>query len=173
MPSSSGTLSIPGYDQVAALPREWGPVRIPEAYQDENGHMNVRHYFDLGVAAIGVVVERMGVTEEYRDGRGQGFFTAEHHIRYHAETHVGDEVSVHFRGIERSAKVLHAVALLVNDTTARLVAALEVVAVHVDLRTRGVVPFPPDLAASIDRELAATATLDWPAPVCGAMGVRR
>ncbi len=162
---------IPSYVQVIALPRECGPVPIPSAYEDENGHMNIRHYFDLEAQAITVIFDRMGITDDYRATRDQGFFTAEHHIRYYAEVHVGDQVSVHARIVERSDKIVHAMAFLVDDTTERLASTLEVTATHVDLTTRRVVPFADDVAAAVDRELSRT-DVGWPAPVCGAMGIR-
>lgn len=168
----TGTIAMPGYDQVVALPRELGPFTVPESFRDENDHMNIKHYFDLCVEAAGGVFERVGITDEYRAGRGVGFFTAEHHIRYHAETRIGEEVSVYVRGVDRSDKVVHIVALLVNDSTRRLSCTLEVTAIHVDLRTRAAAPFAPDIGAAIDRELAPSRA-DWPAPICGAMGVRR
>ena len=162
---------IPSYLQVVALPRECGPVLVPSAYEDENGHMNIRHYFDLEAQAIAEVFDRMGITDDYRTTRGQGFFTAEHHIRYYAEVHVGDRASVHARIVERSDKVVHAMAFLVDDTTERLASTLEVTATHVDLTSRRVVPFAADVADAVDRERART-DVDWLAPVCGAMGIR-
>ncbi|WP_328389692.1 acyl-CoA thioesterase [Nocardia sp. NBC_00416] len=168
----TGVVSIPDYDQVVALPRELGPITVPESYRDENDHMNIAHYFDLCVAGATRVFDRVGISDEYRGTRGVGFFTAEHHIRYYAETLVGQDVSIYVRGVDRSDKVVHIIALLVNDTTRRLSCTVEVTAVHVDLRTRSATPFAADIAAALDRELA-TSVADWPAPVCGAMGVRR
>jgi acyl-CoA thioester hydrolase len=163
---------VPEYGQVVALPREHGPLTIPAAFEDGNGHMNVRYYFDLCLRAIDAVFNRFGLTPEYRTSRAQTFFTAEHHIRYYSETHVGDHVSVHVRILDRSDKVVHALALLVDDTTRELAGTLELIAVHVDMSTRRPVAFAADFAAAIDQELAAGAA-DWPAPVCGSMGIRR
>ncbi|MGW5386742.1 acyl-CoA thioesterase [Nocardia sp. NPDC003963] len=168
----TGAISIPGYDQVVALSRELGPITVPDSYRDENDHMNIAHYFDLCVRATTGVFDRVGITDEYRTERGTGFFTGEHHIRYYSETRIGEEVSVYVRGVDRSEKVVHAMALLVNDTTRRLSCTLELTAVHVDLRTRSAVPFAADTAAAFDRELASAA-VGWPVPTCGAMGVRR
>ncbi|WP_063125691.1 acyl-CoA thioesterase [Nocardia fusca] len=168
----TGTISIPSYEQVVTLPRELGPLTVPEAYRDENDHMNVTHYFALCVSAATGVFERAGITDEYRATRGAGFFTGEHHIRYYSENRIGEQISVHIRGVDRSDKVVHAMALLVNDSTRRLSCTLELIAVHVDLRSRTAAAFAADTAAALDRELAPTA-VDWPAPVCGAMRVRR
>ncbi|MGW1739559.1 thioesterase family protein [Nocardia sp. NPDC001965] len=168
----TGAISIPSYDQVAALPRELGPLTVPETFRDENDHMNIAHYFDLCVSATTRVFDRVGITDEYRTARNAGFFTGEHHIRYYAETRIGEEISVYVRGVDRSDKVVHAMALLVNDTTRRLSCTLEITAVHVDLRSRRATAFAADIVAALDRELAPAA-VGWPAPICGAMGVRR
>ncbi|MFI5714899.1 thioesterase family protein [Nocardia sp. NPDC051750] len=169
---TSSTTILPDYQQVVRLPRELGPLTVPESFRDENDHMNIKHYFDLCVEAAGKVFERVGITDEYRASRGVGFFTAEHHIRYHAETRIGEQISVYVRGVDRSDKVVHVVAMLVNDTTQRLSCTLEVTAIHVDLRTRSVTPFAADTAAAIDHEFALS-DADWPVPICGAMGIRR
>ncbi|RJO75122.1 thioesterase [Nocardia panacis] len=165
-------MTIPSYHQVVALPREQGPLVVPESFEDENGHMNVRHYFDLCTAAIGVLFERIGVDDEYRTTRRQGFFIAEHHIRYFAETAVRDRVSVHSLVIERSTKVVHAMALLVNDTTEQLACTLEMVAINVDFGNRRSTGFDADIAAAIDAELDSAARVACPVPLCHGMGIR-
>lgn len=166
-------LAVPTYAQVTALPREMGPFVIPTEFEDENGHMNVRHYFDLAVDVVAVVFDRIGVTEEYRQSRGHGVFTAEHHLKYFAEVHAGESVSGYFTFVGRSDKVMHAMALLVDDDTEKLVYSLEVVTPHVDLTTRRVVPFEDDLAAAIDADLARTSGRSFDLPLSGTMGIRR
>lgn len=165
--------TTPTYAQVTALPREMGPSTIPAEYEDENGHMNVRHYFALAVEVVAVVFDRIGVTEEYRRSRGHGVFTAEHHLKYFAEVHAGESVSGYFTFVDRSDKVMHAMAFLVDDDTEKVVYSLEVVTPHVDLTTRRVVPFEADLAAAIDAEMARTAERTFTLPLSGTMGVRR
>lgn len=172
-PPSTNRRTLPTYEQVTALPRELGPFVIPAEYEDENGHMNVRHYFDLALTAVNTVFERIGIVDEYRRTRGQGIFTAEHHLAYYAEVHVGESVSGYYTFVDRSDKVFHGMAFLVNDATRKLVYSLEVVAPHVDMTTRRVVPFADDLAATVDAEMERTAHREFTLPTCGAMGVRR
>src|SRR5574340_1289916 len=81
----TNTVTLPTYDQVIRLPREYGPLVVPPDFEDENGHMNIRHYLDLGARAIDTAFRRIGLTDEYRATRRQGFFTAEHHLKYFAE----------------------------------------------------------------------------------------
>jgi acyl-CoA thioester hydrolase len=146
---------------------------IPAEYEDENGHMNIRWYLDLCTRVVESTFEGLGFTERYIRERGLTFFTAEHHLRYLAEVHAGDTVTVHLRFVARSEKVVHAVCLLLNDTADVLAYVLEVVAIHVGIADRRPVPFPADLAAAMDGQLAAHRELGWPAPVTAGMGVRR
>ncbi len=166
------TSILPTYDQVVRLPREFGPLIVPPEFEDANGHMNIRHYLDLGAEAIDIAFRRIGFTDEYRAIRRQGFFTAEHHLKYYAEVHVGHRVSAYFRIVERSDKIIHGMTFLVDDTTETLANTLEVIAPHVDLTTRRVAPFASDIADAVDREIATTDQADWSIPVCGVMGIR-
>ncbi|WP_342661505.1 hypothetical protein Rruber_05293 (plasmid) [Rhodococcus ruber] len=168
----TATVTLPTYDQVVRLPREFGPLVVPPEFKDANGHMNIRHYLDLGAEAIDTAFRRIGLTDDYRATRQQSFFTAEHHLKYYTEVHVGHQISAYFRIVERSDKIIHGMALLVDDTTETLANTLEVVAPHVDLTTRRVVAFASDIAEAVDRELAVTEPVGWPAPVCGVMGIR-
>lgn len=163
---------VPSYEQVLELRCEVKDFVIPESFEDENGHMNIRHYLDLAARAVSTTFARVGITDNYRATRRRGFFTAEHHLRYFTESHVGDRISVYFRTLERSAKVVHAMAFLVNDTTRQLSYTLELVAPHVDLTARRTIAFDRDIATAWDHELASVAKVDWAAPVCGSMGIR-
>ncbi|MBM6545447.1 thioesterase family protein [Janibacter sp. YIM B02568] len=170
--SRNAHAALPTFDQLASLRQYVEPLTIPTHFEDENGHVNVRHYFDLGSRAIAIVYDEMGISDDYRQDRGLGFFTAEQHLRYYAEMHVGHETSATMTVVERSDKIVHSIAYVLNRTTACLAATLESVAPHVDLTTRRVTPMPDDVARNVDRQIASQST-SWVAPVCGAMGVRR
>ena len=155
---------IPPYEVVVLIPRELGPLAVPPEFEDVNGHMNIRHYFDLGSQAISDIYDRFGVTDTYRDG-GLGFFTVENNARYHAECRVGDAVSVHVVSERRTPKAVHSTAFIVNDTTRLLACSFTSVAIHVDLRTRRSVAMGQQLQAQVD---AVTAPLTPQEPLDGA-----
>lgn len=154
----------PSYDDVLTVPRELGPQPVPPEFEDVNGHMNIRHYFDLGSQAISDIYDRFGVTDAYRHG-GLGFFTVENSARYHAECRVGDAVSVHVVSERRTPKAVHSTAFIVNDTTRLLACTFTSVAIHVDLGTRRSVAMGDLLQAQVD---AVTAPLTLRAPLEGA-----
>jgi acyl-CoA thioester hydrolase len=163
---------VPSYEQVDQLPRHLQRT-VPAEFIDENGHMNIGRYLELGGMALWLRCQHeLGMPKEYIEQRGLSTFTAEHHLTYHSELLEGDEVSVRVRLVARSAKVLHAVCLIVDETNRRLACTMETTAVHIDMDERRPVDFPDDVAALIDAGIAADER-PWPAPLCGAMGVRR
>lgn len=166
------SITVPTYDQVDQLPRHLERV-VPPEYIDENGHMNIGHYLGLGGTALWQRCQgELGMPKDYIATRGLSTFTAEHHLTYHSELLEGQDVSVRVRLVARSAKVLHAVCLVVNETDRRLACTMETIMVHMDMTQRRPADFPDDVAALIDAGLEAD-DRPWPAPLCGTMGVRR
>jgi acyl-CoA thioester hydrolase len=164
--------SVPTYDQVVDLPAQTRRT-VPSEFIDENGHMNIGRYLQLGGEALwSRCLGDLGMDRRYIPDRGMSTFTAEHHIQYFTEILEGREVSVRVRLLERSDKVAHAIAFIVDETEQRLSCVVETTLVHIDMTSRRPTPFPEDIAALIDLALKNDA-VDWPAPVCGSMGVRR
>ena len=83
-------------DQLAPLPVVYRTV-IPPAYEDRNGHMNVRWYLALYDEAGDELYPMLGLTTDYFAFSGMGGFDLEHHLWYAAEVHVGDNVVVSAR----------------------------------------------------------------------------
>ena len=179
----------PAVEDVLALPAALVEVAPPE-WQDGNGHVNVRRFYDLHMRGAHAALTAIGLDDDYRTSTGQSVFSVEQHIRYLDEVHVGDEVSVHLRWVARGDKVLHAMSFVVDrtigrvvnvhemsfvvDRTAgRVVNVLEMLEAHVDLTTRRACSWAPTLAARIDDAVRAHEELPWPAPTSGAVGVRR
>jgi acyl-CoA thioester hydrolase len=82
----------------------------------------------------------------------------------------GESVTVYVRLVAQSAKRLHYVMFLVNQTRGRLAATLECINAFADLRVRRTAPWPPEVAAKIAAGVAAHVQLDWAPPLSGAMG---
>jgi acyl-CoA thioester hydrolase len=166
------SIIAPTPDQVLELPSQVDRT-VPPEFIDENGHMNIGRYLELGGTALWQrCLHELGMPQEYITVRGLSTFTAEHHLTYLSEILEGEQVSVHVRLVERSAKVLHALSLVVNRSQQRLACVLEATQVHMDLTTRRPTPFPDDVAELIDAGLKRD-DLPWAAPVTGSMGIRR
>ena len=163
---------LPTYDQITQLPVRVEQV-VPQEFIDENGHMNIRHYFDAASHALWYLNIALGMDESYNADRGLSLFTVEQHLRYFSEMNLGDRFTVHGRLLERSGKVLHGMAFVVSPDSQSLACTFEATYIHVSMTTRRSVPIPDDLAARFDAEIARGDELGWAAPVCGAMGVHR
>ena len=157
-------------DLLTSLPEVYRAV-IPPAYEDRNGHMNMRWYLALYDEAGDAMYPMLGLTADYFAASGMGGFDLEHHLWYPAEVRIGDTVVIRARILARSAKLMHYMMFMVNETRGMLSSLFECVHAHADLRARRTAPFPAQVAAQIDALVAAHRALPWPAPVSGTMGV--
>jgi acyl-CoA thioester hydrolase len=159
---------FPTVEQVTQLPLMMKKV-IPPEYEDINGHVNIKHYLGLHDEAGWYFFALIGLDETYFTERRNGLFDLEHHLHYVAELHVGDEVAIYARMLARTAKRMHGIWFIVNETRNQLSNTFEFVTSHADLTARRTSPFPNDVAASIDAVIAEHAKLTWDAPLCGVM----
>lgn len=165
-------LVLATYHQITELPAQI-VMTVPPEFIDENDHMNIGRYLELGGEGLWKRCQSdLGMPENYIAERGLSTFTAEHHIQYFAEVLEGEEVGVHVRLIGRSDKVLHMAALITNRTKEQFACLVEATIVHIDMSTRRPTPFPADVADLIDAGITSD-DLGWPLPLSGSMGVRR
>jgi len=155
-------------DKITALPLVYRAT-IPPEYKDIMGHMNIRWYMLLYDEAGIPFFDRLGLTLQYYTSTGAGGFDLEHHVHYLAEVRIGDTVAVYGRALARTAKRLHYMLFMVNETRGLLSSTFECVNSHADLALRRTSPFPESIAAQMDAVIADHTRLDWPAPVCGSM----
>lgn len=160
--------NFPSVEQVQQLPLMLRK-QIPPEYLDINGHMNIQHYLSLHDEAGWVYFANLGMNEAYFKKHRNGIFDLEHHLHYLAEVHVGDTVAVYGRLLARTAKRLHGIWFLLNETQGQLSNTFEFVTAHADLEARRTSPFPDDMAAIIDKIIAKHQALEWDAPLCGVM----
>ncbi|MEI2778334.1 MAG: thioesterase family protein [Tetrasphaera sp.] len=153
----------PSLGQIRELPCQVPPFTVPPEFEDANGHVNIRHYLDLGSRAVTALFVEFGITDEYRRDRRLGFFTAENHLAYFGELLAGQEAEAHAHVVGRSARAVHSMAYVVDLSTGSLAATFESLAVHVGMDTRRPAPMPLDIAERVDRVIARGRT-SWQPP---------
>ena len=156
------------FDNVSQLPAIL-QKEIPPDWEDYNGHVNIQYYLALVEESGWPLFETLGLGESYFRERRQGLFDLEHHIRYLAELHVGDQVTVHSRMLDRSEKRLHGMMFILNQSRRQLSCTLEYITSGADLDRRRTAPFPADVVVNFDKLIQQHELLDWAAPVCGVM----
>ena len=155
-------------DDIVALGFPYRLV-IPPEYEDENGHMNMRWYLAIYDDAGYPLAARLGLTPEFHAQHGTGGYDLEHHIHYLSEVMVGDTIAVYARLLDRSAKRIHYMMFMVNETRSALASIFECVNSFADLTVRRTAPYPDEISQRIDAVLAEQSRLPWDAPECGVM----
>lgn len=155
-------------DDIAALGSPYRQV-IPPKYEDENGHMNMRWYLAIYDDAGYPLAAHLGLTPEFHAQRGTGGYDLEHHIHYLSEVMVGDAIAVYTRLLDRSAKRIHYMMFMVNETRGALASIFECVNSFADLTARRTAPYPDEISQRIDVALLEHSRLPWAAPECGVM----
>ena len=163
--------TLPSYDEVSALPLLL-EGEVTADFIDANGHMNIRHYLDAGAFGADVLCRAIGIDDAYRSDRRLGVFTAEHHIRYFSEMHLGTKFSGHSVLVERSSKTAHLLSFVVDRDNERLACTVEIMLVGVGMDTRRPADFPGDVADRMDDLVRESGELDWPLPLSGSIRVR-
>ena len=156
-------------EKITALEPVCLRLAIPEAWRDDNGHMNMRWYLAVFDDAGEVLHQRLGLTPEFHRARGSGTVDLEHHVHYLGEVMPGEQVAVYVRCVASSPKRLHYLMFMVNESRGRLASIFECINAFLDQTERKTAPFPPEIASKIGEAVAASARLDWPPPVCGVM----
>lgn len=126
-------------------------MQIEPAWIDYNGHLNMAYYNVLFDRAIDQMWLELGIGPDYLKTRGGSTFTAECHVRYLREVHLGDPVEVHVYLIAADEKRIHTFEELRHAEEGWLSATSENMSMHVDMSSRKVAPFPADIRARVDR----------------------
>ena len=91
--TSTPTDTQPTYDQLAAMPA-FAPMSVPTAFEDLNGHLNIRHYLGIASEGLDESLVEVGILQQWPTVAGSAVFTAEHHLTYLTELRTGDKISV-------------------------------------------------------------------------------
>jgi acyl-CoA thioester hydrolase len=137
-------------------------MRVEPAWIDYNGHLNMAYYNVLFDRAVDEAFELVGVGPNYVETRRRSFFTAEVHLRYLRELHVGDPVRVTIQLIDYDSKRLHFFEQLFHATDGWVSATSENLSLHVDLEAKKSAPFTDDIARRLTHMRAAHAMLPRP-----------
>ena len=84
-----------------------------------------------------------------RERQGSSF-TAECHVRYLREIHLGDPVQITIHLLAADEKRLHTFEELRHATEGWVSATSENMTIHIDMKARKTAPFPPDIRARIE-----------------------
>src|SRR4030081_2942446 len=119
-------------------------MQIEPPWIDYNGHLNMAYYNVMFDRAIDELWLRLGIGPGYRTARNGSTFTAECHVRYLREIHLGDPVQVSILLLAADEKRLHTFEELRHAGEGWLSATSENMTIHIDMAARKTAPFPRD-----------------------------
>src|ERR1700692_1436006 len=137
-------------------------MQIEPQWIDYNGHLNMAYYnvmFDRAIDELWLA-PRSGAG--FTLGRRRATFTAECHVRYLREIHLGDPVQVSILLVAADEKRLHTFEELRHAGEGWLSATSENMTIHIDMTARKTAPFPPDIRARIEAVVTAHSTVARP-----------
>jgi acyl-CoA thioester hydrolase len=137
-------------------------MQIEPAWIDYNGHLNMAYYNVMFDRAIDELWLQLGIGPGYMKERHGSSFTAECHVRYLREIHLGDPVQVSILLVAADEKRLHTFEELRHATEGWLSATSENMTIHIDMTARKTASFPPDIRARIDAVASAHSAIARP-----------
>lgn len=156
----------------ASAPFLSGTMDIEENWIDYNGHLNMAYYNVLFDRCADEAFALMGMGPDYVASRRLTIYTAEVHVCYVRELHLGDRVVGTFQLIDHDEKRLRSYQEI-RHLDGWLAATSETLTLHIDMGGPKVAPFPGDIMERV--EAMATAHRDLPLPERAgrSIGIRR
>jgi acyl-CoA thioester hydrolase len=145
---------------------------IENDWIDYNGHLNMAYYNVLFDRGSDVAFDALGLGAAYARERKLTIYTAEVHVCYVQELHLGHKVTVSFQLLDHDEKRLRAYQEI-RHVDGWLAATSEQLALHVDMTGPKVAPFPADILARVEAMGKAHAALPMPERAGRSIGIRR
>jgi acyl-CoA thioester hydrolase len=137
-------------------------LSVDPAWIDEYGHMNAAHYVGIFDRVGFQLLREVGVGLDYTEATRCGIYTMNVHVAYLREVLAGDPLALRIRLLEADDKRLLCLMELMQTRDGYVAATMEQLSLHVDLDTRRVKPFPPELAQRLARTVAEHAAQPLP-----------
>src|SRR6201989_244357 len=124
-------------------------MQIEPQWIDYNGHLNMAYYNVMFDRAIDELWLKLGIGPTYMKERHGSTFTAQCHVRYLREIHLGDPRHASVWLLPADEKRIHTFEELRHANEGWLSATSENMTVHIDMNVRKVAAFPADIRARI------------------------
>lgn len=157
------SIPAPFVSQVMEAEKDW---------IDYNGHLNMAYYNVIFDRCSDGAFDLLGMGADYANSRKLTIYTAELHLCYVRELHLGDKVTVTFQLIDHDEKRLRAYQEI-HHVDGWLAATSETLSLHIDMSGPKVASFPEDIQAKVKAMGAAHAGLPMPERAGRSIGIKR
>jgi len=145
---------------------------LPE-WIDYNGHMNVAYYVLAFDEAVDALFDMIGLTPAYRREHNVSTFALETHVCYLQEVQQDDPLRFEVQLLDLDAKRFHYLNHMFHEETGALCATAEWISAHMDMSTRRMAPFRPDIMSRFEALWRAHKDMPRPEYAGRTIGIRR
>ena len=125
-------------------------TKIINDWTDYNNHMNLSYYILVFDKAAEKILSRFKMGEEAALKTKRSTMVVETHTTYNNEVKEGDEVEINLIFLDHDKKRLHFKMEMIEKSSKKLAATLEMLSLYIDLNQRKVAEFEQEKAKLMD-----------------------
>jgi len=123
---------------------------IKKEWTDYNNHMNMAYYVLVFDQIWEIVLEKFKMGEQSAKTTNMSTMVVETHTTYNNEVKEGDEVDINLTFFDHDKKRLHFKMEMIEKSSKKLSATLEMLSLYIDLNKRRVVEFEDEKVKLMD-----------------------
>ena len=123
---------------------------IKKEWTDYNSHMNMAYYILVFDQTWEIILNKFHMGEESAKTTNMSTMVVETHTTYNNEVKEGDEVEINLTFLDHDKKRLHYKMEMIEKSSKKLSATLEMLSLYIDLKQRKVVEFEPEKIEIMD-----------------------
>lgn len=123
---------------------------IKKEWTDYNNHMNMAYYVLVFDQIWEIILEKFKMGEQSAKTTNMSTMVVETHTTYNNEVKEGDEVEINLIFLDHDKKRLHFKMEMIEKSSKKLAATLEMLSLYVDLNQRKVAEFEQEKVKLMD-----------------------
>ena len=123
---------------------------IKKDWTDYNNHMNMAYYVLVFDQIWEIILEKFKMGEQSAKSTKMSTMVVETHTTYNNEVKEGDEVEINLTFFDHDKKRLHFKMEMIEKSSKKLSATLEMLSLYIDLNKRRVVEFEDEKVKLMD-----------------------
>ena len=123
---------------------------IKKEWTDYNNHMNMAYYVLVFDQIWEIILEKFKMGEQSAKSTKMSTMVVETHTTYNNEVKEGDEVEINLTFFDHDKKRLHFKMEMIEKSSKKLSATLEILSLYIDLNKRRVTEFEDEKVKLMD-----------------------
>ena len=123
---------------------------IKKEWTDYNNHMNMAYYVLVFDQLWEIILEKFKMGEQSAKTTNMSTMVVETHTTYNSEVKEGDEVEINLTFFDHDKKRLHFKMEMIEKSSKKLSATLEMLSLYIDLNKRRVAEFEDEKVKLMD-----------------------